>query len=239
MRRSPRTIHVRTRLTLLTALVATATGCSVSHISDYEPKVRDYRPPVALERDALTSVNGSLFHPLHAGTYLFADHRAMRMGDLVTVRVAEHADAKRGATTDLSRDSDTRLTLDAFFGLLQQAGEIFGSGDMLKLGSGTAFSGAGLTARTERLEATVPATVKQVLPNGNLFIEGHRVIMVNAEEHHFYLSGVVRPVDIQQDNSVMSSLIADAEIEFTGRGPVTDKQDQPWLQKGLDYVMPF
>ncbi len=214
-------------------------GCGVSHISEYEPKVRDYKPPVDFEDADIAPGNGSLFHAHYAGTYLFSDHRAMRLGDIVTVRIQEQADAQRGATTDLTRENDTRLSIDAFFGLLAEAGELFGVGDMLNLGSATGFKGGGLTARSERLEATVPATVRTVLPNGNLFIEGHRVILVNAEEHHFYISGVVRPVDIQQDNSVTSSLIADAEIEFTGRGPMTDKQEQPWLSKGLDYVMPF
>ena len=79
----------------------------------------------------------------------------------------------------------------------------------------------------------------KVLPNGNLFIEGHRVVLVNHEEHHFYLSGVVRPVDIETDNSVTSALIADAEIEFTGRGAISEKQEAPWLQRGLDFVRPL
>ena len=97
---------------------------------------------------------------------------------------------------------------------------------------------AGATANRD-LEATVPALVREVLPSGNLFIEGHRVVLVNNEEHHFYISGLVRPVDIKGDNSVFSSLIADAEIEFTGRGVITDRQQPPWLQKGLDLGRPF
>jgi len=77
------------------------------------------------------------------------------------------------------------------------------------------------------------------LSNGNLFIEGHRVVLVNDEEHHFYISGVIRPVDIQSDNSVESGVIADAEIEFTGRGVITDKQSPGWLNRTMDYVSPF
>ena len=230
------------RLMLGAALAATGLcglGCGVSHIAEYEPKVRKYTPPVSFDAASVEPQNGSLFNARYAGTYLFSDHRAMRLGDIVAEHVREQADAQRGATTDLTRENDTRLSIDAFFGLLAEAGEILGVGDMLSLGSATGFKGGGLTARSERLEATVPATVREVLPNGNLFIEGHRVVLVNSEEHHFYVSGVVRPVDIQQDNSVASSLIADAEIEFTGRGPMTDKQEQPWLSKGLDYVMPF
>jgi flagellar L-ring protein FlgH len=77
------------------------------------------------------------------------------------------------------------------------------------------------------------------LPNGNLFVEGHRVVLVNNEEHHFYISGVVRPIDIDQENSVKSSMIADAEIEFTGRGVLSDNQQQGWLSRYFGWMWPF
>ena len=226
------------RLFSLLLAAATLSGCAVSHIGDYEPKRRDYRPAADFGDLERKQHNGSLFDSRSAGTYLFTDHRAMRVGDIVTVRVKETADAKRGATTELDRKSDTSLNFDVFFGLLKAAASAVG-GDLLSASSGTDFRGSGTTSRSEKLEATVPATVLTVLPNGNLFIEGHRVVLVNNEEHHFYLSGVVRPVDIEQDNSVASSLIADAEIEFTGRGVITEKQDPPWLQRGLDFIKPF
>ena len=79
----------------------------------------------------------------------------------------------------------------------------------------------------------------KVLPNGNLFVEGHRAILVNSEEHHFYISGVVRPIDIDQQNSVKSSVVADAQIEFTGRGDLSDNQKQGWLSRYLGWIWPF
>jgi flagellar L-ring protein precursor FlgH len=81
--------------------------------------------------------------------------------------------------------------------------------------------------------------VRKVLPNGNLFVEGHRVVLVNSEEHHFYISGVVRPIDIDGENSVKSSMVADAEIEFTGQGVVSDSQRQGWLNRFFGYFWPF
>ena len=78
-----------------------------------------------------------------------------------------------------------------------------------------------------------------VRANGNLFIEGHRVVLVNNEEQHFYISGVVRPIDIDQENSVKSSMIADAEIEFTGRGILSDNQKQGWLSRYFGWLWPF
>ncbi|HEY5284846.1 MAG TPA: flagellar basal body L-ring protein FlgH, partial [Polyangia bacterium] len=93
--------------------------------------------------------------------------------------------------------------------------------------------------RSESFTATVPAVVMKVLSNGNLFVEGHRAILVNSEEHHFYISGVVRPIDIDQLNSVKSSVVADAQIEFVGRGELTDNQKQGWLSRYLGWMWPF
>ncbi len=214
-------------------------GCGVSHIGEYVPKRRAYVSPVDLNAGAEDNVNGSLFSSRHAATYLFADHRAMRMGDIVTIRIDEQAVAKRGASTDLGRNSSTSVDFDVLFGALKTLSKSSGSGSLLDAALKTDFSGQGSTSRSDRLEATVPAVVMQVMPNGNLFVEGHRVVLVNEEEHHFYISGVVRPVDIKQDNSVTSSLIADAEIEFTGRGAISEKQKAPWLHRGLDHARPF
>ncbi len=214
-------------------------GC-VSHIGEYEPKRRDYKSAVSFEQIGGAVNKGSIFNPAFPGTYLFADQRAMRLGDIVTVLIKEEADAKRGAATELGNKTDMELDIQAFFGVLSQLeDENLKEGNFLDALFDSGFSGAGSTSRTEHMEATVPATVRTVLPNGNLFIEGHRVVLVNDEEHHFYISGVIRPVDIQSDNSVLSSVIADAEIEFTGRGVITDKQSPGWLNRTMDYVSPF
>ena len=98
---------------------------------------------------------------------------------------------------------------------------------------------ATVQAFLKTLTATVPAIVRKVLPNGNLFIEGHRVVLVNSEEQHFYISGVVRPIDIAQDNSVRSSYVADAEIEFTGRGVLSDNQKPGFFTRLWNFISPF
>ena len=223
---------------LLTGLVSS--GC-VQHISPYKPKQRLYASSWSLQdQPEYENGKGSIYHPLSAGTYLFADQRAMRVGDIVTIRIKEEANAKRGAQTDLGRKSSMNLELDNFFGTLKLAAlEGLSQGELVKALFESEFEGEGATSRTEHLEATVPATVKKVLPNGNLFIEGHRVILVNNEEHHFYISGVIRPVDIEGDNSVASAFVADAEIEFTGRGVISDKMNPGWLNRAMDYVTPF
>jgi flagellar L-ring protein precursor FlgH len=81
--------------------------------------------------------------------------------------------------------------------------------------------------------------VRQILPSGDLFIEGTKVVMVGAEEKHIYLSGIVRRIDIADDNSVSSSRIADAEIEYAGRGDISDTQRRGWGSRVLSKLWPF
>lgn len=214
-------------------------GCAQQHIREYTPKQRKYESPVDLSVTEQPTTNGSLFSMTHSGNYLFADQRARLAGDILTINVVEDANAERAARTDLSRDSGVDLSITSFLGLIKLLGDNVLDDKLLDGHTKSDFLGRGDTSRSDHMRATVPAMVKKVLPNGNLFIEGHRVILVNEEEHHFYVSGVIRPVDILDDNSIDSARIADAEIEFTGRGVITDKQSPGWLTRALDVVTPF
>jgi len=213
-------------------------GCASgpAHVGAYTPRRRQYEVPPASGREAVPPSPGSLWRDGRSAA-LYTDARAFREDDLVVVKVEEIADAKRSADTDTVHDSD----VSAVAAFLQSSLPAAATGTQLELtgGQDRRFKGSGSTARTERLTATVPALVRKVLPNGNLFIEGHRVVLVNAEEQHFYISGVVRPIDIDQENSVKSSAIADAEIEFTGSGVLTENQRQGWATKWLGRIWPF
>ncbi len=226
-------------------LIATAAllfwSCSVPHIDAYVPKQRNYEVVAAKTASPEGDGAGGLWRADARNASLYSDYRAFREQDLVVVRVEEMADARRSADTALSRDSEIQLALQAF---LKAAGTTttFANPQLDAIASaksGVDFTADGKTARTERLTATVPAIVKKVLPNGNLFIEGHRVVLVNSEEQHFYISGVVRPIDIAQDNSVRSSYVADAEIEFTGRGVLSDNQKPGLLTRFFNWIWPF
>ncbi len=221
---------------LAAALVVS--GCAPSHIGAYKAKKRDYDLPPASKAGESAPSPGSLWRDGHPSTQLYTDARALRENDLVVVKVEEIADAKRSADTDMIHQSQLSATA-AFLRASGAAAAATGNQVQLQGDLNTTFRGLGSTARTERLTATVPALVRKVLPNGNLFIEGHRVVLVNHEEQQFYISGVVRPIDIDQENSVKSSMIADAEIEFTGRGILSDNQRQGWLSRYLGWIWPF
>jgi flagellar L-ring protein precursor FlgH len=232
-----RTRQVRRLIPIVLGL-ATLAGCGVSHIGTYEPKRRKYQSDTDTSTLASSRAKGSLYDASSPASKLFADQRAMRQGDILRVNVVEDARAERGASTELSRESNNQLSIASFLGLMKVLKPGLDE-DILNASQTTDFAGNGQTSRQDSVRAIVPAMVKQVLSNGNLFIEGHRVILVNDEEHHFYVSGVIRPVDIMDDNSVDSARIADAEIEFTGRGVVSEKQRPGWLQRGLDIITPF
>ena len=226
----------------MAGVIALGPGCGPAHIGSYEPKQRDYTLPVEIPEESVTSPHGSLWSESSQANILFADQRAMRLGDILTVRVEEFANAKRDASTSLNRDAEVQAEIGAFLGVMQaiqQANPSIDPGELVSASTRASFEGRGATGRTERLEATVPAIVRKMLPNGNIFVEGHRVVLVNDEEHHFYISGVARPQDIDQTNAISSSRLADAQVEFTGRGVITDQQEQGWLAKYFGWLWPF
>ncbi len=143
-------------------------------------------------------------------TSLFADARARRVGDLVTIVIVEQAEASSTATTGAS--SEGKVNVGPGQGLLQGLIPLIG-------GSGTTrYDGSGRTQRTGRLRAQMTARVTEVLPGGALRLEGRQTIRVNDEDQEMVLTGVVRPEDIGRDNTVLSTYLAEARITFRGSG---------------------
>lgn len=151
-----------------------------------------------------------------ASVSLFSDNKARHIGDTLTIVINENASANSVANTKTSKNEN--LNYGPGFGPLLHNIPTFGL-------SGTIGStAAGSTDRTDTLTASIAVTVTQVLPNGNLAIEGKRKVGMNAETQEITLTGVVRPQDIAFDNTIQSPLVADAQIKYGGRGPVGDKQ---------------
>lgn len=197
----------------------------------YEPG--DYAPDVADQ-------SGLLWGESTAS--VFEDNRSRRLGDLLIVRVEEAADANEAASTKTSTDSSTEAGVDNLLGMVEHWADSHPYVDkaaLVKAVMRSSYKGAGETKRNGSLSATIPVQVKQVMPNGDLFVEGGKTIQINQEETHLYLSGVVRPFDIDMDNTVSSTRVLDARIDFSGRGVVSDKQGPGLLHRGLDAAWPF
>jgi len=149
---------------------------------------------------------------------LYADHRAQRVGDVITIIIEESSKASKTAATQTSKKSETNGSLSDLFGL--------GRGRLpLKMGvdAGSDYSGSGSTSRSGTMDAKITATVKEILPNGNLVLEGKRNITVNDDIQTISIKGIVRPQDVRSDNTVLSIYLADAEIKYEGQGPIAQK----------------
>jgi flagellar L-ring protein precursor FlgH len=166
---------------------------------------------------------------------LCADLRALNVGDIVTVNIVESATATKNATTKTSR---TTALNASWSGVLQNiSGSLLGNNQSAAYAN--SLDGEGATTRNSTLNAYISAQVIKVLPNGNLAIQGSQQVQVNNENQVLNIQGVIRPVDIDQTNTVLSTAIAEAKIELSGQGTVSDKQNAGWLTRILDWVWPF
>jgi flagellar L-ring protein precursor FlgH len=216
-------------------------ACGPAHIAPFKERERKYDiGDYAAAKKQNKPSNGSVYSDAR-GNFL-EDTRALRIGDVVMIRIKEEADAKGNAGTNLSKTTSREAGVIKLAGLipaLQKAYPDLTPEELLDLSSASGFEGEGKTERTGSLNGRIGVRVKQELPNGDLYVEGTKVVMINHEEYHLYVSGVLRPADIDPDNSVDSNLIADARVEFTGRGDINDQVERGWLTEFLDFINPF
>ena len=216
-------------------------ACGPPHISPFTPRERNYQAgDYAMQEDQARPARGSVYTEGIAG-YL-EDTRAVRIGDIVMIRIDEEANAKGGASTDLTRNSSRSLGMNSMLGLapaIKSAYPNIQPEQLISLFSEMSFQGDGQTSRDGALKGVIAVRVKKHLPNEDLFVEGTKVVMINQEEYHLYISGLIRPTDIEGDNSLPSWRLADAQVEFTGRGDIASAVDRGWLAKVLDAINPF
>ncbi|MCT4657301.1 MAG: flagellar basal body L-ring protein FlgH [Cohaesibacter sp.] len=176
----------------------------------------------------------------------FKDQRAHQIGDILTVHVKITDKAKIGNTTKRNRANSDNMGLGGSFGQRMWnhvlPSEFTGNTDpstIAKATSDSSSEGSGEVDRSETITTTVAAVVLQVLPNGNLVIEGRQEVRVNFEVRELLVAGIVRPADISSNNTIQSEKIAEARIAYGGRGQITDVQQPRYGQQVLDVILPF
>jgi flagellar L-ring protein FlgH len=171
----------------------------------------------------------------------FKDQRAHQVGDIMTVKVKITDKAKYENETQRSRVNKENSGVDDFIGskLLKDPSKAILPGRILTADSTALSEGKGTVDRKEELLTNVATVVTQVLPNGNMVIEGRQEIRVNFEIRELIVAGIVRPEDIESDNTIDSTKIAQARIAYGGRGQITDVQQPRYGQQVLDVVLPF
>lgn len=180
---------------------------------------------------------GSLYEAGGRFADLARDQRAARAGDLVTVVVSDRASALSKGSTSSARKSDANASVTALGGPTRVAGPLSA---LAQLGSESKLEGAGETTRESALTTTLSAYVKEVMPNGNLFIEGAKDIMVNSERQKVIVRGVIRWADLSPSNRVASDRLAGLEIQIQGKGVVQDAIRRPnILYRILLGILPF
>ena len=170
----------------------------------------------------------------------FKDQRAHQVGDILTVTVNITDKANLSNETQRTRQTSEDSGITNFFGKPKvPIVNTPAPTRLLTTDSNMAADGKGTITRSEALQTNVAAVVTQVLPNGNLVVEGRQEIRVNFEMRELIVAGIVRPEDIQSDNTIDSSKIAQARIAYGGRGQVTDIQQDPYGQQLMQVLLPF
>jgi flagellar L-ring protein FlgH len=167
---------------------------------------------------------------------LFRDPRALRPNDLVTVQVIESISAAGGAKSSLSKESKGALSLSSLFGLQKLLPKSVDPTNLVTGAGSSDFKGAGATTRTGELTAVMTARVSEVLPNGDLVLEGVREIDINGDRQIVVLTGVVRPFDISKNNVVLSPQIGQLRIRYFGRGLIKDNLQPGFLVRLLNRI---
>ena len=230
---------------LLLSLVSV--GCSTSVEKRFFPKPTEANLAQEVARLGQTNVGPQTSRPVAVGSlwpaddhvFFYGDKKALRVGDIITVRIVESAQASNTADTDLSRSSSIKAGLSSFFGKKKFLNLFKLDEDLLTSSADSMHQGSGSTTRSGQLTAVMTAVVREVLPNGNLVVQGTREVLVNHEQQFITLTGIVRPLDVNRDNVVLSTQLADASITIGGLGVVADKQRSGWGTWLFDFVWPF
>ncbi len=200
--------------------------------------LEDYIRQAKASQPALQSSDGSLYSDAGLNSYLFTDLKARRLNDILTIRVLENTSASSVADANATRNSAMNLGVPNFLGFENNSSKIPFS-TAVSAGSESSFDGEGATTRQGRLTASLSARVRDVLPNGDLVIEGIKELKVNNERQTLTLYGVVRTRDIAPSNVVLSTAIANMQVQLDGKGIVSDHLKPGWLYKILTKVWPF
>jgi flagellar L-ring protein precursor FlgH len=199
-------------------------------------------PVVAPLPPAPAPQEGSLWTP-KSPNGLVADQRAVNVGDIITVSITESAKASDIANTDTSKTSGVKASVASLFGLSFPmkafTDKEVNTETAMEGAVGNTSKGSGKTERQSSFTTYLSTRVVQVLPNNHLVIQGQRHLRINNETEVVTLTGVVRPQDIDRNNTIPSTKVAEARLEIAGVGVISDKQRQGWLTRIFDHVWPF
>lgn len=160
---------------------------------------------------------------------LFEDIKTRRIGDILTVRFNEKTNAKKNA--DLGTSKDTSISVQAPYLMGMSPATVLGQDIKTEIATAQSFNGKGDAQQSNQLTGDISVTVVEVLPNWNLRVRGEKRVTLNDGSEYIRLSGIVRPIDIDVGNIILSSKVADATIMYTGDGAVADSNKMGWIAR--------
>ncbi len=251
----PKTARNVLRLTAFGLLAVSVSGCNlVSRLSEVgdgpqltkivNPVARPSYKPVSLPMPAPEVAEDNPNSLWRAGARaFFKDHRAKNIGDIVTVKLSLDDSAVFNNKTERDRDDSEDTDVTNLLGLEAEFAKVLPEGvlptAMISFGNKHSTSGDGTIDRSEVLSLTFAAVVTQILPNGSLVIVGRQEIRVNNEIRELMVTGVIRPSDIDSDNSIADENIAEMRVAYGGSGTLSQLQQPRWGTQIWDIIFPF
>lgn len=239
-------------LLLATSLSGCGTWDRLTHIGELPAispienpvDTKGYEPVSMPMPQSVTAKAGanSLWKPGSSG--FFKDQRASKVGDIITVKVSAKDNALMENETEQNRDDNKdSVGIGSFLGYENSLKDYFPDSiipaNLIDVNSNREISGDGKIDRKEKIDMTLAAIVTQVLPNGNLVIEGTQEIRVNYELRQLTVRGVIRRADIKTDNTIESSKIAELRVSYGGKGVISDVQQPRYGRQLIDILSPF
>ena len=214
-----------------TAIVAMLT--SAPAFAKKKDKLSGYEPTLPEMQPAPLPATGGIFQVSTGYAPLYEGNRARRVGDPVTIRLIESTTASKTVNSKSQKGGDIGLvppTTGPFS---------FLSADALKASSSSSFNGQGTANQTSTLSSTMAVTIAEVRPNGTALVRGEKQMLLSQGNEWVRFSGIVRLVDIDQENVILSTRVADAHVEYSGKGALQNASKQGWLGRFFNIISPF
>lgn len=208
-----------------TAVILTLSACTVGPA----PKPDDpaYAPVLAQPQSIQATTNGSIYQPYY-GASLFTDQRARQIGDIVTITLSETTSSTKSATTTLKKKRNVNFAAPNVLGVTPALKNL----DLTAgIENDSKFEGDGSSKQSNKLSGSIAVTITEILPNGLLMVKGEKWITLNQGDEFIRIRGLIRPSDIDANNRIASTKLADARITYSGKGDVSGSNQMGWLSK--------